>query len=121
MIALSIYDTDMSVTVPAPELSVEITPRAVTELERVCAGRPEVVHLSVGAMACCGPNYRLRLAKPDENDDRVGKNFGAVRLVVDAAELAQCTGVTIDYVDGAGATGFLVAGPSGSCSCGGHG
>jgi iron-sulfur cluster assembly accessory protein len=109
----------MSVPVPTPELAVEITPRAVTELELICAGRTEVIQLSVAGMACCGPTYRLRLAKAD-GDNHVGKDFGAVRLVVDAEELAQCADVTIDYVEKDGAGGFIVAGPSGSCGCGGH-
>jgi iron-sulfur cluster assembly accessory protein len=118
---LSSYDRDMSVSAPIPEPSVEITPRAVAEMELICAGRTEVIQLSVAGMACCGPTYRLRLTKPDGEGSRIGKDFGSVRLVVDPSELAQCAGVTIDYVEDGGASGFLVAGASGSCGCGGRG
>ncbi len=68
---------------------------------------------------CSGYQYNLALDNRNRTEDTVFETEG-IKLVVDEVSIKYLQGATVDYVEGADASGFTVNNPNpiASCSCG---
>lgn len=114
----------------------------MTTMSPVTIGRkPNVVTLTDGAIAkvgdlisqegnealalrvavrpggCSGYSYEMFFDSEVMSDDVV-REFGEVRVVVDAASAELLTGSTLDYSDGLQGAGFHISNPNATRTCG---
>jgi iron-sulfur cluster assembly accessory protein len=88
--------------------------RALLERE----GRPQAaLRLRVAAGGCSGLRYELTFDDFARESDREFERHG-VRLLVDAASAVHLVDCTLDHADGLKDSGFTIANPNATSSCG---
>ena len=75
------------------------------------------LRVAVRPGGCSGYSYEMFFDSEVLADDVV-REFGAVRVVVDAASAELLTGSTLDYSDGLQGAGFHIENPNATRTCG---
>jgi iron-sulfur cluster assembly protein/iron-sulfur cluster insertion protein len=102
---------------PAPvTLSDEATTK-VTELLAQEEGENLALRVAVKPGGCSGYSYEMFFDTEVMSDDVV-REFGTVKVVVDAASAELLTGSTLDYSDGLQGAGFHITNPNATRTCG---
>lgn len=101
---------------------IELTPTAAGMLRSLRTSAPDrqVLRVYVAGRGCCRVQYGLALDGSADETDTVAEREG-ISVAVDPASLPFVEGATVDYVETAEGSGFIVRNPSfegGGCSCG---
>jgi iron-sulfur cluster assembly protein/iron-sulfur cluster insertion protein len=80
-------------------------------------GTELALRVAVKPGGCSGYSYEMFFDSEVMSDDVV-REFGAVRVVVDAASAELLTGSTLDYSDGLQGAGFHITNPNATRTCG---
>ena len=102
---------------PAP---VTLTDAATTKVAALLAeedGEELALRVAVKPGGCSGYSYEMFFDSEVMSDDVV-REFGTVRVVVDAASAELLTGSTLDFSDGLQDTGFHITNPNATRTCG---
>jgi iron-sulfur cluster assembly accessory protein len=103
---------------PAP---VMLSDTAATKVAQLLAEEDEgtelALRVAVKPGGCSGYSYEMFFDSEVMSDDVV-REFGAVRVVVDAASAELLTGSTLDYSDGLQGAGFHITNPNATRTCG---
>ena len=75
------------------------------------------LRVAVKPGGCSGYSYEMFFDSETLADDVV-REFGAVKVVVDAASAELLTGSTLDYSDGLQGAGFHIVNPNATRTCG---
>ena len=75
------------------------------------------LRVAVRPGGCSGYSYEMFFDSETLADDVV-REFGAVKVVVDAASAELLTGSTLDYSDGLQGAGFHIVNPNATRTCG---
>ena len=98
-----------------------ITPRAAARALELLAAENDpgltCLRVSVEGGGCSGFQYALGFDGDPAPGDSVAELHG-LRLVVDARSLELLDGADVDYEDGLQGTGFRIANPNVTASCG---
>ena len=84
------------------------------------AGKPEAgLRIIIEAGGCSGPKYSIGLEMEPEPEDIVIESSG-VRMFIDPGSHQLAGGLSVDFVDRPGRTGFTFTNPTaaGGCACG---
>jgi len=110
--------TDTAVAKVAELLAEEDRP-AVSDGEAVERGGRDVLALRVAVRpgGCSGYSYDMFFDTEVEDDDVV-REYGPVKVVVDAESAALLVGSTLDYADGLQGAGFHITNPNATRTCG---
>ena len=98
---------------PDPVTLSDIATTKVAEL----LAQEEGESLAVKPGGCSGYSYEMFFDSETLADDVV-REFGAVKVVVDAASAELLTGSTLDYSDGLQGAGFHIVNPNATRTCG---
>jgi iron-sulfur cluster assembly protein/iron-sulfur cluster insertion protein len=94
---------------------------AATKVAQLLAEEDEgtelALRVAVKPGGCSGYSYEMFFDSEVMSDDVV-REFGAVRVVVDAASAELLTGSTLDYSDGLQGAGFHITNPNATRTCG---
>jgi iron-sulfur cluster assembly protein/iron-sulfur cluster insertion protein len=75
------------------------------------------LRVAVRPGGCSGYSYEMFFDSEVASDD-IGREQGAVKVVVDPASAELLTGATLDYSDGLQGAGFHISNPNASRTCG---
>ena len=104
---------------PAP---VTLTDAATTKVAELLAreegGESLALRVAVKPGGCSGYSYEMFFDTEVMSDDVV-REFGEVRVIVDAASAELLTGSTLEYSDGLQGEGFHITNPNATRTCGG--
>ena len=75
------------------------------------------LRVAVRPGGCSGYSYEMFFDSEIAADDVV-REFGAVKVVVDAASAELLSGATLDYSDGLQGAGFHISNPNATRTCG---
>ncbi|HTU39610.1 MAG TPA: iron-sulfur cluster insertion protein ErpA [Acidimicrobiales bacterium] len=81
------------------------------------AGTDLALRVAVKPGGCSGYSYEMFFDSEVVADDVV-REFGTVKVVVDAASAELLTGSTLDYSDGLQGAGFHITNPNATRTCG---
>ncbi len=103
---------------PAP---VTLSDAATTKVDELLAreegGESLALRVAVKPGGCSGYSYEMFFDTEVMSDDVV-REFGAVRVVVDAASAELLTGSILEYSDGLQGEGFHITNPNATRTCG---
>ena len=103
------------------EDDVKITHRAMEEIKRIRLENlvPEDFGLRISTQGggCSGMNYSLGFDNQVEDYDRVFKVHD-LHMIVDAKSLFYVMGITLDYIENEGGSGFTFYGAHNQATCG---
>ncbi|MGD0747557.1 MAG: iron-sulfur cluster insertion protein ErpA [Acidimicrobiales bacterium] len=103
---------------PAP---VTLTDAATTKVAELLAreegGESLALRVAVKPGGCSGYSYEMFFDTEVMSDDVV-REFGEVRVIVDAASAELLTGSTLEYSDGLQGEGFHITNPNATRTCG---
>jgi iron-sulfur cluster assembly protein/iron-sulfur cluster insertion protein len=103
---------------PAP---VTLTDAATTKVAELLAreegGESLALRVAVKPGGCSGYSYEMFFDTEVMSDDVV-REFGEVRVIVDAASAELLTGSTLEYSDGLQGEGFHIPNPNATRTCG---
>jgi iron-sulfur cluster assembly accessory protein len=103
---------------PAPvTLSDAATSKVAELLSQEDAGTELALRVAVKPGGCSGYSYEMFFDSEVMTDDVV-REFGSVKVVVDAASADLLTGSTLDYSDGLQGAGFHITNPNATRTCG---
>ena len=103
---------------PAPVTLSDAATIKVAELIAKEEGAENLaLRVAVKPGGCSGYSYEMFFDTEVMSDDVV-REFGTVRVVVDAASAELLTGSTLDYSDGLQDTGFHISNPNATRTCG---
>ncbi|CAD6192031.1 unnamed protein product [Caenorhabditis auriculariae] len=105
---------------PLTEEEFKVTPRAVKRLKEV-AEAGERLRVEVDGGGCSGFEYKIRLDKKLNADDRLWHGAEDVEIVVDEMSLGYMKGATVDFVEDLMKSSFRVVNnpvAEKGCSCG---
>jgi len=103
---------------PAPVTLSDAATMKVAELIAKEEGAENLaLRVAVKPGGCSGYSYEMFFDTEVMSDDVV-REFGTVRVVVDAASAELLTGSTLDYSDGLQDTGFHISNPNATRTCG---
>ena len=103
---------------PAPVTLSDAATTKVAELIGKEEGAENLaLRVAVKPGGCSGYSYEMFFDTEVMADDVV-REFGAVKVVVDAASAELLTGSTLDYSDGLQDTGFHISNPNATRTCG---
>ena len=104
---------------PAPVTLSDAATTKVAELLAQEEGEDLALRVAVKPGGCSGYSYEMFFDTEVVSDDVV-REFGTVKVVVDAASAELLTGSTLDYSDGLQGAGFKVNNPNvvAACGCG---
>ena len=114
--------TTMATTVnigkkPAPVTLSDAATSKVAELLAQEDGDELALRVAVKPGGCSGYSYEMFFDSEVMADDVV-REFGTVRVVVDAASAELLIGSTLDYSDGLQGAGFNITNPNATRTCG---
>ena len=75
------------------------------------------LRVAVRPGGCSGYSYEMYFDSEVAEDDVV-REYGEVKVVVDAASAELLTGATLDYSDGLSGAGFHITNPNATRTCG---
>ena len=104
---------------PPPVTLSDAATTKVSELLAQEEGENLALRVAVKPGGCSGYSYEMFFDTEIVSDDVV-REFGTVKVVVDAASAELLTGSTLDYSDGLQGAGFHITNPNATrtCSCG---
>jgi iron-sulfur cluster assembly accessory protein len=102
---------------PAPVTLSDIATTKVAELLAQEEGDELALRVAVKPGGCSGYSYEMFFDTEVMADDVV-REFGTVKVVVDAASAELLTGSTLDYSDGLQGAGFHITNPNATRTCG---
>ena len=102
---------------PAPVTLSDAATTKVTELLAQEEGENLALRVAVKPGGCSGYSYEM-FFDTEVMDDDVVREFGTVKVVVDAASAELLTGSTLDYSDGLQGAGFHITNPNATRTCG---
>ena len=103
---------------PAPvTLSDTAAVKVAQLLAEEDAGTDLALRVAVKPGGCSGYSYEMFFDSEVVADDVV-REFGTVKVVVDAASAELLTGSTLDYSDGLQGAGFHITNPNATRTCG---
>jgi iron-sulfur cluster assembly protein/iron-sulfur cluster insertion protein len=102
---------------PAPVTLSDAATNKVTELLAQEEGENLALRVAVKPGGCSGYSYEMFFDTEVMSDDVV-REFGTVKVVVDAASAELLTGSTLDYSDGLQGAGFHITNPNATRTCG---
>jgi iron-sulfur cluster assembly protein/iron-sulfur cluster insertion protein len=103
---------------PAPViLSDAATSKVAALLADEDGGDTLALRVAVKPGGCSGYSYEMFFDSEIMGDDVV-REFGTVRVVVDAASAELLSGSTLDYTDGLQSSGFAITNPNATRTCG---
>jgi iron-sulfur cluster assembly accessory protein len=102
---------------PAPVTLSDAATTKVTELLAQEEGEELALRVAVKPGGCSGYSYEMFFDTEVMSDDVV-REFGTVKVVVDAASAELLTGSTLDYSDGLQGAGFHITNPNATRTCG---
>jgi len=102
---------------PAPVTLSDAATTKVTELLAQEEGENLALRVAVKPGGCSGYSYEMFFDTEVMSDDVV-REFGTVKVVVDAASADLLTGSTLDYSDGLQGAGFHITNPNATRTCG---
>jgi iron-sulfur cluster assembly accessory protein len=89
----------------------------VTELLAQEGNDALALRVAVRPGGCSGYSYEMFFDSEMASDDII-REFGTVKVVVDAASAELLTGSTLEYSDGLQGAGFHISNPNASRTCG---
>ncbi len=110
----------MSTTETQTSAPITLTDSAAAKVAELLAQEGNdalALRVAVRPGGCSGFSYEM-FFDSDMADDDVRSEFGAVKVVVDAASAQLLTGATLDYSDGLQGAGFSINNPNASRTCG---
>jgi iron-sulfur cluster assembly protein/iron-sulfur cluster insertion protein len=102
---------------PAPVTLSDTATTKVADLLAQEEGEDLALRVAVKPGGCSGYSYEMFFDTEVMPDDVV-REFGAVRVVVDAASAELLSGSTLDYSDGLQGAGFNITNPNATRTCG---
>ncbi|MGO9456890.1 MAG: iron-sulfur cluster insertion protein ErpA [Acidimicrobiales bacterium] len=102
---------------PDPVTLTEAATAKVAELLAQEDGEELALRVAVRPGGCSGYSYEM-FFDSEVADDDVVREFGTVRVVVDAASADLLTGATLEYSDGLQGAGFHITNPNATRTCG---
>ena len=102
---------------PAPVTLSDAATTKVSELLAQEEGENLALRVAVKPGGCSGYSYEMFFDTEIVSDDVV-REFGTVKVVVDAASAELLTGSTLDYSDGLQGAGFHITNPNATRTCG---
>ena len=102
---------------PAPVTLSDDATSKVAELLAQEGDENLALRVAVKPGGCSGYSYEMFFDTEVMPDDVV-REFGSVRVVVDAASAELLTGSTLDYSDGLQGAGFHITNPNATRTCG---
>jgi iron-sulfur cluster assembly protein/iron-sulfur cluster insertion protein len=102
---------------PAPVTLSDAATTKVAELLAQEEGGNLALRVAVKPGGCSGYSYEMFFDSEVVSDDVV-REFGEVKVVVDAASAELLSGSTLDYSDGLQDTGFHISNPNATRTCG---
>jgi iron-sulfur cluster assembly protein/iron-sulfur cluster insertion protein len=102
---------------PAPVTLSDAATTKVAELLAQEEGEDLALRVAVKPGGCSGYSYEMFFDTEVMSDDVV-REFGTVKVVVDAASAELLTGSTLDYSDGLQGAGFHITNPNATRTCG---
>jgi iron-sulfur cluster assembly accessory protein len=103
---------------PAPvTLSDAATTKVAELLAQEEGGEALALRVAVKPGGCSGYSYEMFFDSEVMSDDVV-REFGTVKVVVDAASAELLTGSTLDFSDGLQGAGFHITNPNATRTCG---
>jgi iron-sulfur cluster assembly protein/iron-sulfur cluster insertion protein len=102
---------------PNPVTLTDTAAAKVAELLAQEEGEELALRVAVRPGGCSGFSYEMFFDTEVTADDVV-REFGTVRVVVDAASAEMLTGSTLDFSDGLQGAGFHITNPNASRTCG---
>ena len=100
---------------------ITLTATATAKVAELIAGEAAdealALRVAVKSGGCSGFNYDMYFDSEIAADDVV-REFGDVRVVVDAESAGLLTGSTLDFTDGLSGAGFHITNPNASRTCG---
>ena len=102
---------------PAPVTLSDDATSKVAELLAQEGDENLALRVAVKPGGCSGYSYEMFFDTEVMSDDVV-REFGSVRVVVDAASAELLTGSTLDYSDGLQGAGFHITNPNATRTCG---
>jgi iron-sulfur cluster assembly accessory protein len=99
---------------------ITLTDTAATKVKELLDAEGDAamaLRVAVRPGGCSGFSYEMFFDSDVANDDETAE-FGAVKVVVDAASAQLLTGATLDYKDGLNQAGFAITNPNASRTCG---
>ena len=102
---------------PAPVTLSDIAIAKVAELLAQEEGDALALRVAVKPGGCSGYSYEMFFDAEMMADDVV-REFGTVKVVVDAASAELLVGSTLDYSDGLQGAGFHISNPTATRTCG---
>lgn len=109
-----------SVSIGKKQAPVTLSDTATTKVAELLAqeGADDLaLRVAVKPGGCSGYSYEMFFDTEVMTDDVVSE-FGAVRVVVDAASAELLTGSTLDFSDGLQGAGFHIVNPNATRTCG---
>jgi iron-sulfur cluster assembly protein/iron-sulfur cluster insertion protein len=102
---------------PAPVTLSDAATTKVNELLDQEEGENLALRVAVKPGGCSGYSYEMFFDTEVMSDDVV-REFGTVKVVVDAASAELLTGSTLEYSDGLQGAGFHITNPNATRTCG---
>jgi iron-sulfur cluster assembly protein/iron-sulfur cluster insertion protein len=102
---------------PAPVTLSDAATTKVTELLDQEEGENLALRVAVKPGGCSGYSYEMFFDTEVMSDDVV-REFGTVKVVVDAASAELLTGSSLEYSDGLQGAGFHITNPNATRTCG---
>jgi iron-sulfur cluster assembly accessory protein len=102
---------------PAPVTLSDVAATKVAELLAQEDGDDLALRVAVKPGGCSGYSYEMFFDTELMPDDVV-REFGTVKVVVDAASAELLTGSTLDFSDGLQGAGFHITNPNATRTCG---
>ncbi len=113
-----VITTAVDATVAEP---ITLTATAASKVAELIAAEAadEVLALRIAVKSggCSGFQYDMYFDSEFAADDVV-RDFGGVKVVVDAASAELLTGATLDFTDGLQGAGFHISNPNATRTCG---
>jgi iron-sulfur cluster assembly accessory protein len=110
-----------SVNIGKKQAPVTLSDDAATKVAELLAqeegSETLALRVAVKPGGCSGYSYEM-FFDSEVMDDDVVREFGTVKVVVDAASADLLTGSTLDYSDGLQGAGFNITNPNATRTCG---
>jgi len=102
---------------PSPVTLTDAAVAKVTALLEQEGGEGLALRVAVRPGGCSGYSYEMFFDSEMASDDII-REFGTIKVVVDAASAELLTGSTLEYSDGLQGAGFHISNPNASRTCG---